>query len=81
MSLAEPGPPDLPTEEMPLGPPRTGPNGLRYAGAVLLPLCVVVALLAVWHLAVALSSSKIFPTPIDVARGIAEQGRDNVLQQ
>ncbi len=79
MSLAEPGPPDLPTEEMPLGPPRTGPNGLRYAGAVLLPLCVVVALLAVWHLAVALSSSKIFPTPIDVARGIAELVRKGLL--
>ena len=44
----------------------------KEVSSVLLPLGVVIALLAVWHLAVVLTSSKIFPTPVDVARGIAE---------
>jgi NitT/TauT family transport system permease protein len=39
----------------------------------------MVALLAVWHLAVALSSSKILPTPVDAARGIVELASKGLL--
>ncbi len=51
----------------------------KEVSSVLLPLGVVIALLAVWHLAVVLTSSKIFPTPVDVARGIAELVRKGLL--
>ena len=43
---------------------RRGPGPTAAdAGAVLLPLCVVVALLAVWHLAVRFPAARSFPRP------------------
>ena len=47
-------------------------NGPRKHEAWLLPLAVGVAFLLGWHLAVKLSGTPIFPSPLDVARGIGE---------
>jgi NitT/TauT family transport system permease protein len=92
MSLPEPVPSDdVPPDEVaalsrtefipfPTSNQGNGMNSvLRNAGSILLPLCVVATLLAVWHLSVTLSSSKIFPTPVDVARGIVELVRKGLL--
>ena len=46
---------------------------------ILLPLAVAVAFVACWHLAVVLSGSRIFPTPLAVLAGIAELMRRGVL--
>jgi len=42
---------------------------------IALPLGVTVALIAAWHLAVAVSGTSIFPAPADVVRGLGEQPR------
>ena len=47
--------------------------------AVLLPLGVAVGFVLAWHLAVVLSGSRIFPTPLAVLAGIAELARRGVL--
>ena len=47
--------------------------------AVLLPLGVAVACLAGWDIAVRLSGTDIFPTPIDVAKGLLELLRQGLL--
>jgi len=39
---------------------------------IVLPLCVGVAVLLVWHIAVRISHSYLTPTPLEVLRGIAE---------
>ncbi len=78
MSQQEPILSDLPTDEM-AAPAMPGSNGRRYAGTVLLPLCVVVVLLVLWHLAVIRTSNKILPTPIIVARGVVELLSTGVL--
>jgi NitT/TauT family transport system permease protein len=46
---------------------------------VLLPLAVAVAFVLAWHLAVVLSGSRIFPTPLAVLAGIVELARRGVL--
>jgi NitT/TauT family transport system permease protein len=46
-------------------------NGFRWGRAMERAL-VPVLLLAVWHAAVALTGTKIFPSPADVVRGVAE---------
>ncbi len=50
----------------------TGRGGLRDASQVWLPLGTAAAFLAVWHIAVRVSGSDIFPAPFDVLRGIKE---------
>ena len=40
--------------------------------SIVLPLFVAAALLAIWHFAVVLSGTKIFPSPIAVAKGLRE---------
>jgi NitT/TauT family transport system permease protein len=47
--------------------------------AVLLPLAVAAAFVLVWHGAVALAGSEVFPTPIQVVAGIADLARRGVL--
>jgi NitT/TauT family transport system permease protein len=47
--------------------------------AVLLPLAVAGAFLLTWDLAVRLSASKLFPTPLEVAGGIGELVRKGLL--
>jgi NitT/TauT family transport system permease protein len=47
--------------------------------ALLWPLLAVGLFLALWHFAVVLSGSKIFPSPTDVAKGIRELFRKGVL--
>ncbi|HZX25759.1 MAG TPA: ABC transporter permease [Telluria sp.] len=51
---------------------------MRYKN-VLYPLPVVALLLAAWWLAVDLSHSLIFPTPLAVLRGTLELARDGIL--
>ncbi len=50
-------------------------NWLRLA----LPLATTVAFLAGWHFAVMLSGSDLFPTPLQVAKGILELARKGLL--
>jgi NitT/TauT family transport system permease protein len=44
-----------------------------------LPLLVAAALLAVWHAAVRLSGGDLFPTPVDVLRGMIELAQKGLL--
>jgi len=46
---------------------------------LLLPLAVAVAFVLAWHLAVVVSGSRIFPTPLAVLAGIGELARRGVL--
>ena len=43
------------------------------------PVLTGLAFLTLWHIAVRLSGSKIFPSPLDVERGMAELARKGVL--
>jgi NitT/TauT family transport system permease protein len=43
------------------------------------PVLTWLAFLTMWHIAVKLSGSKIFPSPLDVERGMAELARKGVL--
>src|SRR5579863_3881267 len=43
------------------------------------PIVAAAALLAVWHLAVAWTGTKVFPSPLSVEKGIAELARKHVL--
>ncbi len=47
--------------------------------AVVLPVAVVGAFLLVWHAGVRLSGSDLFPTPLDVFRGIVELAQAGLL--
>ncbi len=49
--------------------------------AVVLPLAVATLLVAVWHAAVKISGSDIFPTPGQVALGIVELAQKGVLHK
>ena len=42
------------------------------AASIVLPLFVAAILLTLWHLAVVLSGTKIFPSPIAVAKGLRQ---------
>jgi len=58
-------------------PPReTKPRALE---AILFPAFTAGILVAVWHAAVVLSHTEIFPSPLAVARGVAELARKGVL--
>ncbi|MCM2314064.1 MAG: ABC transporter permease, partial [Thermoanaerobaculia bacterium] len=46
---------------------------------IVLPLLATAALLVGWALAVRLSGTKIFPSPVDVARGLGELARRGIL--
>lgn len=50
-------------------PPSSDPGG---RGDVILPVAVAVVFLGAWQVAVLMSASEIFPTPVDVARGLVE---------
>ena len=54
------------------------PPGLRI-GEILLPLLVGMLFLAAWHVAVKASGSDIFPTPLEVLRGLVELARRGLL--
>lgn len=54
-------------------------RGLPPAAFVVLPLGVAVVSLLMWHLAVKLSGSDIFPTPLEVARGLIELAHQGLL--
>jgi len=47
--------------------------------AVVLPLCVVAAILVLWHFAVVWTKTKVFPSPLLVAHAFAELRRRGVL--
>lgn len=76
------------TAEAPSGTPTAGepgPDGRRARrqprswGAVLLPLLVAGVFLLSWHLAVRLSGSDLFPTPLEVVQGIIELAEKGLL--
>jgi NitT/TauT family transport system permease protein len=56
------------------------PSGLS-GGAIILPLCVVAVLLGVWQLAVTLTHSLVFPTPLEVVEGTVELATKGVLHK
>jgi NitT/TauT family transport system permease protein len=51
----------------------------RTLEAVLLPVLTAAVLVAVWHAAVRLSHTDVFPSPLAVARGFGELARKGVL--
>ncbi len=51
------------------------------AAAVLLPLAVAAALLVAWQVAVTLTHSQVFPTPLEVVRGTIELAQKGVLHR
>src|SRR6478736_2140261 len=55
---------------------RTGSPMLAVFG---LPLLVILLLLILWHIAVRMSGSDLFPTPMEVLRGITELARQGLL--
>lgn len=58
---------------------RTGTSA-HWLGAHLgLPALVAVALLVAWHIAVRVSGSDLFPTPLEVLKGIVELARHGLL--
>ena len=58
--------------------PAPGHSTSRLS-TILLPLGVAVLFLAAWHGAVKFSGSDIFPTPLEVARGLGELARQGLL--
>ena len=58
--------------------PAPGHSAFRLS-TILLPLGVAVLFLAAWHGAVRSSGSDIFPTPMEVARGLGELAQQGLL--
>lgn len=58
---------------------RSNRSAFRLGRDVFLPLGVAFAFLLGWHFAVRLSGSDLFPTPLEVARGIGELVQAGVL--
>src|SRR5512138_290018 len=57
-------------------PPPTGPNLLE---TILLPALTAGVLIAIWHAAVVLTHTQVFPSPLAVVRGLSELARKGVL--
>ncbi|HMA17204.1 MAG TPA: ABC transporter permease [Thermoanaerobaculia bacterium] len=57
-------------------PPPTGPNVLE---TILLPALTAGVLIAIWHAAVVLTHTQVFPSPLAVVRGLSELARKGVL--
>lgn len=57
-------------------PPSTGPKVLE---TILLPALTAGVLIAVWHAAVVLTHTQVFPSPLAVVRGLSELARKGVL--
>lgn len=72
MSAKKPARPDVPD-----APPEEKRRG--WAESILLPTLLAAALLAIWHAAVVLSHTDVFPSPLAVARGFGELARKGVL--
>jgi NitT/TauT family transport system permease protein len=70
--------PSQPDKAPPQRPAKTN-QPKRSLASVLLPLIVAVIFLLVWDLAVRLTGSKLFPTPLEVAAGIVELVRKGLL--
>jgi NitT/TauT family transport system permease protein len=52
---------------------------VKLLEAILLPLLTAAVLVAIWHAAVRLSHTDVFPSPLAVARGLGELARKGVL--
>jgi len=52
---------------------------MRKLEPILWPLALAVALLCAWHLAVVWTATRVFPSPFDVQRGLAELMRKGLL--
>jgi NitT/TauT family transport system permease protein len=64
--------------ELPAAPASVS-TGRRSGVRIGLPLGVAVLLLVLWHVAVRLSGSDLFPTPVDVLLGVVELARKGLL--
>lgn len=62
-----------------LEPPPPAERKPGLASAIFLPLFTGAALVALWHGLVVASGSDIFPSPMDVVRGLGELARKGVL--
>jgi NitT/TauT family transport system permease protein len=70
------------TRDQGLGTPDAPPPPKKKAGlleAILLPTATAAVFVAVWHTAVALSRTDVFPSPIAVLAGLGELARKGVL--
>jgi NitT/TauT family transport system permease protein len=47
--------------------------------AVVLPLCAAAVMLAIWHLAITVTKATVFPSPGEVARGVAQLAGKGLL--
>jgi len=72
MSARKPTPPDVPDAP----PPESRGRALE---TILLPVFTAAVFVAVWHVAVVLSRTDVFPSPLAVARGLGELARKGVL--
>lgn len=72
-----------PSPEPAPAPGRVAPaperRSQQFLSRFVLPVLVMILALAVWDASVRLSGSTLFPRPIEVARGIAELGRQGLL--
>ena len=64
--------------ELPAAPASVS-TGRRSGVRIGLPLVVAAVLLLLWHVAVRLSGSDLFPTPVDVLLGVVELARKGLL--
>jgi NitT/TauT family transport system permease protein len=64
-------------------PPDAAPPPTRSSGleAILLPALSGALLIALWHAAVVLTSTDVFPSPLAVLRGLSELARKGVLSR
>ncbi len=72
MNAKEPAP-DRPADAPPIE------KKSRTLEAILLPVLTAAVLVALWHAAVRLSHTDVFPSPLAVARGLGELARKGVL--
>jgi NitT/TauT family transport system permease protein len=54
-------------------------HGLPLAAKLALPAALALVMLAGWHLAVVLTRTRVFPLPMEVARGVGELARQGIL--
>ena len=63
--------------EVPDAPPEENRGG--WIEAILFPAALAAALVALWHIAVRVSHTDVFPSPLAVVRGLAELARKGIL--
>ena len=62
-----------------LEPPPSGEKRPGVLPAILLPLTTAAGLVLLWHVLVVVTGTQVFPSPMEVLRGLAELARKGVL--